>query len=1266
MVFCGRYFIYHSHLLWLDPTSTKLIPNDMAFPGSLFGGNSGDGGEPGSGTVTQFSAGNLSPIFSTNVINDTTTPQLSFTLTSQSANVGLFGPTSGGAAAPTFRSLVAADLPDLSGLYIPLAGSNLITGNLFSPNHPDDEFQVGRNEVHNIEFATGESATVNITAQAGDPGEFPTFYSRLTAASSGGAGESIISLFATSPSGTRSLGFNDTSSFTFTGADVRYAADYSPSYTARSFVDKAYVDNLATGLSWKTAVRAATTANITLSGTQTVDGVALQVGDRILVKNQTDATENGIYIVAAGAWARAEDANTGTELWGSAVYTQSGGVVNGGTQWANSNSSAITIGVTNITFGQIAGAGVYASGTGLTLTGNVFAIDSTVATLTGIQILTNKTLTAPQINFGSDANYDVIYRNNSGVTTRLPLGANGTALGANAGALGYYTPSSLVGSQNASFFWGSPTGASGNLTPRYINTLDLNYQFTTFGSIFTDNFAGSAYSGYTTFGTPTVTPTAGGLTLSKSGVFTLNDGIRKSGVSGFAGTCIQVFDLVARFTVGTIDANSHGIAIGVQSTATGTAKSVQFVLRLNTANQGKLQSYMDNSTLATYMQESNDTLTVASTNTVACYLARIDHTFIFKVINEANGQVITLERLVTLPPNGNFNAPNTGQFSVYICGGTHTLLTNSASSTQRKGVAVLVAGDSIVNGAGASNTQNTYTRQLDKMIQNGVATWGGGGNRVEDIDTANLILYGARVIVLEGGINNLAVGQTAAAITAAMLVKVQALQAAGYVLGSTLFIEEVLPNSAYLTVAGLNAAYLAQFGADAMIYFYKSMLNVASSGMLAKYLNPNSGDTTHPSDRGHLFKSETLFQQLLNKGAVIENFDPRSMHSAVYKSDGKMMIGTDYCWPYFALHVIETAKTQIHFGISPVDPYGGGTLTSTTAGSCFLTGGAYFEAGAWMATHTDVSQISVSNGTFLLRRVTGTTAGTDITASFVDTMRLSNTGQVLLGGTTTSRGYATIEKSYATTASITAEPSLYIWNTSASQGNGTTTQNRSVLSVSAGNAAVSAQLLASYNSAGFGQAVVFGTFALNPLVFAINGLDIGRIDTSANLLWGTASSPASATKAMAMSNGVAPSGSVTDAFLMYSADRGGTAGKAGMHIRSEDGTSSVISDRVGLLGTSPTRSVGVFGDLALEVAGNGLYIKEGSNATMGTGTLVAGTVTINTTKVTANSRIFITRSTAGGTLGELSYTISAGVSFTVTSISALETSTFNWIIIEPN
>lgn len=114
------------------------------------------------------------------------------------------------------------------------------------------------------------------------------------------------------------------------------------------------------GLAWKAQVTCATTSNITLSGEQTIDGVATS-SSRVLVKNQSTASQNGIYVSAAGAWARAADADTGTELQ-NAVVPVAQGTSNADTTW-NQTSDGITIGVTSIVFGPFGTSAPDASST---------------------------------------------------------------------------------------------------------------------------------------------------------------------------------------------------------------------------------------------------------------------------------------------------------------------------------------------------------------------------------------------------------------------------------------------------------------------------------------------------------------------------------------------------------------------------------------------------------------------------------------------------------------------------------------------------------------------------------------------------------------------------------------------------------------------------------------------------------------------------------------------------------------------------------------
>jgi len=141
-------------------------------------------------------------------------------------------------------------------------------------------------------------------------------------------------------------------------------------------VNKAYVDAARTGLDVKASVRVATTATITLSGTQTIDGVALVAGDRVLVKNQTTATENGLYAVAAGAWVRTADADANSEVSPGMFTFVEEGTVNGDTGWVLTTNGAITLGTTALAFTKFSSAGDILVGVGLLKTGNTIAIDT--------------------------------------------------------------------------------------------------------------------------------------------------------------------------------------------------------------------------------------------------------------------------------------------------------------------------------------------------------------------------------------------------------------------------------------------------------------------------------------------------------------------------------------------------------------------------------------------------------------------------------------------------------------------------------------------------------------------------------------------------------------------------------------------------------------------------------------------------------------------------------------------------------------------------
>lgn len=165
-----------------------------------------------------------------------------------------------------------------------------------------------------------------------------------------------------------------------------------------------YTDGKVAGLSWKQAVRAATTANGTLATAfengDSLDGVTLATGDRILIKNQSSASENGIYTVnASGAPTRATDADAGSELVNATVYI-SEGTTQADTQWTCTTNAPITINSTSLAFAQLS-----------TGSGTVTSVDASggVQTTSGSAISTTGTIRgAHVINAQSGTSYAIL------------------------------------------------------------------------------------------------------------------------------------------------------------------------------------------------------------------------------------------------------------------------------------------------------------------------------------------------------------------------------------------------------------------------------------------------------------------------------------------------------------------------------------------------------------------------------------------------------------------------------------------------------------------------------------------------------------------------------------------------------------------------------------------------------------------------------------------------------------------------------------------
>jgi hypothetical protein len=183
------------------------------------------------------------------------------------------------------------------------------------------------------------------------------------------------------------IGATTPSSAAFTTASVSTAP-----VSGNDVVNKTYLDFYAAGISWKQPVLCGTTANITLSGLQTIDGVTVVAGNRVLVKSQTAPAQNGIYLASATAWSRAPDADTWDELISALVFVESGTTL-AGSAWYCTIQRGGTLGTTAITWSNFSVAATYSAGTGLTLSSYVFSITNTGVTAAAYGSA-SKTLTA--------------------------------------------------------------------------------------------------------------------------------------------------------------------------------------------------------------------------------------------------------------------------------------------------------------------------------------------------------------------------------------------------------------------------------------------------------------------------------------------------------------------------------------------------------------------------------------------------------------------------------------------------------------------------------------------------------------------------------------------------------------------------------------------------------------------------------------------------------------------------------------------------------
>ena len=768
----------------------------------------------------------------------------------------------------------------------------------------------------------------------------------------------------------------------------------------------------------------------------------------------------------------------------------------------------------------------------------------------------------------------------------------------------------ILGTKTASYAYLAPL-TGGQALFRYIRKQDLENQYDKLGNIITSNW--SSLTGWSNYGSATITVASNELVLNNaSGTLDFTSGTENT---AYGNSNLDKSTTSLPIRVGTINSTNFGVGINFKSNhgTAGSKRSVGVRVGFDTGNVGRLYFYQSDGTgvlLNTNAKSSNlPTASISAGDALVLKTVFYRNTYI-ATLYKGNKAINSLTYIIpsTIPLNVDFLRQNCWRYAIQSYGGVNYITTGyTVRADDAKSSPIMYIGDSLTWGQGSTSTSNTFASIINELSDSECTIYASPGNRTDEIVVSEILALQPRLIFMTIGTNNITKGDIPAAFAAKYATLVNALISGGYTVGVNLFLSTIPPfstdPSSYNTEIVNYIASLSSPNINTYFDAFALLRNGTLTTLPANYTD----DGTHLTD---------IAQTVWAKGVYgyMADFLP---YSSVKKSDqiplfkdtyGNALIGGSggtKSLVRFQVAGDQTGpSTPSLFQVTDNPNTGGVYIAGSAAGGGLIGFNSQFNGAAHIPYATTTSNIQAFSGEINIFGNSGLTVGTGYALTKKFTTGVN--GTIAYGDNTGGNTQFSVRDNVGSNNGMymTAIIGAGTLSNGVERVGGSWIVRNPDLTALGGSLGV--QIFYSATGQTVGSAIALGSF------------EKLRFDATGNILLGQALTPASLTKGIVVGTGVAPSASVVDSYVNYSADI--SAGNATQFIRSEGGEIASLGSEFGMQSNHALNLTTNSTVRASIGASGGLFVGGGTTPTallhLGAGTAAANTAPLKFTSGT--------------------------------------------------